>query len=989
MKIKRLKIHNIASIADAEIDFDAAPLKDEAVFLICGETGAGKTMILDAICLALYNTTPRLGSASRSDSYNDVTGESITLTNPVQYIRKGAWEGRVDLDFEAGGKDYSATWSTYRANKKADGRFQKTTWEVRDSDGGPVMKGDSIRNLIGLDFEEFRRTTMLAQGDFTAFLKSRDDEKSAILEKITGTGMYKEIGRKISEKFKEANSLCQEREKSMEELSKSLIDDIEAERIRSRINENKKNVDRHQTRNAELEKLANAHRQVSESENERMKWINEAERCRNEYMHLSSGVAFAEDVLSQKRKQLESLQEFIDSEKENSGIYQSHELTERWLMDIISNDDRIKTIEYKMTQASLKLAECEEQSKGKAIELKQKEEELERIKEDIRKLTEKGSGIDSSELRKEKKAVEEYFRLEDALTELNKEIKEFQEKIAENEKEQEKLSKEKEEKQKQWEDAQVLYDKVKESNSNWAKEARAGLKVGSCCPVCGQSIASQEYLDSISDSHFESIVTPVKENADSRRLELDTAEKSLTCNRLETENLKSQYTKLNLKMEDIRQKVENSRKEYPTIDFSIERCRVIDQLLEEADRQSAAIKEMTLKLDLKQNEVIASNAAYTKTQTDIHTFQTEIRSCKEGIDECRRKKEEAYSEVDRLFGKKTWRESWETDRKAFIEDSAFKARQYMTAMKNAEDMKAKAEQIKEGVDAIHNVRDRVSEIMPQMKGFVPDTRIKVERLLDRWTVLLSSMNTAIATMTALDTTIRESRSIIDASDVKMDIEEILETSRCLIEDINNLNREIGSDTRTLEINEEKRKKYEEWLSEFKEISIERDRWKALNDIFGKKDGEYFQKIAQGFIMNDILGRANHYLSKMSKRYILESQGGSLGIIVRDMEQGGVPRSTSTISGGESFVISLALALGLSSMGSGNIRVDTLFIDEGFGTLSEEYLNTVVETLQKLYETGGKRVGIISHVKELRERISTQIRVVKTDPATSSINVAQS
>ena len=142
-------------------------------------------------------------------------------------------------------------------------------------------------------------------------------------------------------------------------------------------------------------------------------------------------------------------------------------------------------------------------------------------------------------------------------------------------------------------------------------------------------------------------------------------------------------------------------------------------------------------------------------------------------------------------------------------------------------------------------------------------------------------------------------------------------------------------------------------------------------------------------MNDILGRANHYLSKMSKRYILESQGGSLGIIVRDMEQGGVPRSTSTISGGESFVISLALALGLSSMGSGNIRVDTLFIDEGFGTLSEEYLNTVVETLQKLYETGGKRVGIISHVKELRERISTQIRVVKTDPATSSINVAQS
>ena len=989
MKIKRLKIHNIASIADAEIDFDAVPLKDEALFLICGETGAGKTMLLDAICLVLYNTTPRLGSASRGDSYTDVTGESITLTNPVQYIRKGAWEGGIELDFETGGKDYHAIWSTYRANKKADGRFQKITWEVTDIDGGPAMKGDLIKSLIGLDFEEFRRTTMLAQGDFTAFLKSRDDEKSAILEKITGTGIYKEIGRKISDCFKEANTHCQERAKSLEELGKSLIGNEQIETIRTRIRENQNEAARKQVISSKLEKLANAHRQVKESEEGIIKWMSEIDSCWNEYARLSSGVAFAEDVLMTIREQLGMMQAYLESEKGNAGLYQSHDLISRCLTEIMSNDDRIRRLEKDMVQSRISLADCESESKEKAAILTQKEDELGKLKADLKIMTATSSGNDPSELRKEKEAIEEYFRLENSLAESKKEIKECQKAIAENEAEQEIISEDKDIKHQLWEEAQELYDKVKESNSNWAKEARAGLKVGDTCPVCGQSIATQEYLDSISESHFESVVNPVREKADSRKTDLVKAEEALTRNRLESENLKNQLQKMSNKLEDNLQKLENCKKTFPSIDFSIERCRKIDLLLEEADRQTAAIQKMTMLLDLKQNEVIASNAAYTKTLAEIHSFRTQIDSCSESINECRKKVLDAYEEVDRIYGSRIWRESWDRNRNGFISESASKARQYIDTLKNAEETKAKSEKITEGIDAIHSVRDRVTEIMPEMKGFVPETHTKVDRLLDRWTMLLSSINTALATVTALEAKISESKSVIDSAEEKMNLEEVLQMNLRIIEEINILNREIGSDTRTLEMNEENRKRQEDWQKEFKKISLERDRWKALNDIFGKKDGEYFQKIAQGFIMNDILGRANHYLSKMSKRYILESQGGSLGIIVRDMEQGGVPRSTSTISGGESFVISLALALGLSSLGSGKIRVDTLFIDEGFGTLSEEHLNTVVETLQRLYETGGKRVGIISHVKELRERISTQIRVVKTDPATSCINIVQS
>ena len=147
MKLRKLTIHNIASIADACIEFDKKPLQDEAVFLICGDTGSGKTTILDTICLALYNSTPRLSMVAGKESYTDVNGEQITLVNPNQYLRKGAWEASVTLSFESGGKEWQASWSTHRANRKPDGKFQGIKWELTDlgemkGTTGEIYQGD-------------------------------------------------------------------------------------------------------------------------------------------------------------------------------------------------------------------------------------------------------------------------------------------------------------------------------------------------------------------------------------------------------------------------------------------------------------------------------------------------------------------------------------------------------------------------------------------------------------------------------------------------------------------------------------------------------------------------------------------------------------------------------------------------------------------------------------------------------------------------------
>lgn len=162
------------------------------------------------------------------------------------------------------------------------------------------------------------------------------------------------------------------------------------------------------------------------------------------------------------------------------------------------------------------------------------------------------------------------------------------------------------------------------------------------------------------------------------------------------------------------------------------------------------------------------------------------------------------------------------------------------------------------------------------------------------------------------------------------------------------------------------------------------KWDRLCRLFGDEKGKNFRNIAQSFVLKELLNGANFYLRKLTDRYELTCQPGSLTILLHDLYQGGATRPACTLSGGESFLVSLSLALGLSSLNQQSLSVDILFIDEGFGTLSEDYLNVVMDTLERLHQMGGKKVGIISHVEGLRERIKTQIQVRRIDNSRSEI-----
>ena len=168
------------------------------------------------------------------------------------------------------------------------------------------------------------------------------------------------------------------------------------------------------------------------------------------------------------------------------------------------------------------------------------------------------------------------------------------------------------------------------------------------------------------------------------------------------------------------------------------------------------------------------------------------------------------------------------------------------------------------------------------------------------------------------------------------------------------------------------------------LAAEHDRWKSFSSRYGDKEGDTLNKIAQSFVLGSLLKTANHHLRSMDPRYKLLVNPGTLNLKLEDQKNCYATRSVNSISGGESFLVSLALALALADFGQ-HLGVSTLFIDEGFGTLSGEKLQDALNTLKAIHSDAGRQVGIISHREEIRENIPVQI-MVNTVPGTSSSKI---
>ncbi|GAA0314415.1 AAA family ATPase [Psychrobacter aestuarii] len=206
-------------------------------------------------------------------------------------------------------------------------------------------------------------------------------------------------------------------------------------------------------------------------------------------------------------------------------------------------------------------------------------------------------------------------------------------------------------------------------------------------------------------------------------------------------------------------------------------------------------------------------------------------------------------------------------------------------------------------------------------------------------------------------------------------------------DVTQYAEHMGAISQQLKDNDAKKISQQTQLSAMATQKAALDIWLQLYKLIGSADGKKYRTFAQGLTFDIMIGHANKQLYKMSSRYLLTRDDEKpLELNVIDNHQGGEIRSTKNLSGGEGFIISLALALGLSQMASQNIRVDSLFLDEGFGTLDEESLDIALDTLTSLQQEG-KLIGVISHIQALKDRILTQIKVEKRSGGFSRIEGA--
>ena len=211
MKILAIRLKNLASLAGpVELDFTAEPLASAGLFAITGPTGAGKSTLLDALCLALFGSVPRLGDTGRDAKVPDADGE-IGTGDPRTLLRRGSGAGFAEVDFVGvDGVRYRARWEANRARDKPEGKLQASRQSLRDLDKDQLLATQKneykavLEARLGLNFEQFTRAVLLAQSEFSAFLKADDNERSELLEKLTDTALYSRLGRRAFEKARAA-----------------------------------------------------------------------------------------------------------------------------------------------------------------------------------------------------------------------------------------------------------------------------------------------------------------------------------------------------------------------------------------------------------------------------------------------------------------------------------------------------------------------------------------------------------------------------------------------------------------------------------------------------------------------------------------------------------------------------------------------------------------------------------------------------------------
>ena len=956
MRIHTIRLANLNALTGTwEIDLDH-PAYSDNIYALTGPTGAGKTTILDAISLALYGRTPRLARIGK-------TG------NEIMSRHSGTCHAEITFSTRTG--RYRSHWSQHRARRKAGGELQNPKHELADAESGELLAtglkdvAAAIERLTGMDYQRFTRAMLLAQGDFAAFLRAAPDERAPLLEQITGTEIYSRISIAVHERLRDA--LEQQRQLATETAGITPLDAATHTALTQESTALQKQLAALATRQqqtaaalaraqniaeltAELARLDEQHTAHQAAlarfapERERLAAAQSAALLDADYARL--------DTL--RRAQQQNSRALAALDEQAPSLARAHETANQALT---AASARVHSEKQRLAAAQPRW----QQTRAYDHTLRHQREQLATLEQRAAAHTAAQTALAAAE--KHAAAARENSARADVAR------KKTETALAAHL--QGRLLREC-----QTEKENILRELAYHQRIADLEQQRAHLHDGEPCPLCGAT------------EHPYASELPAQPDDLTARLEsLDTYIKR-------AETLGEQHENAQRALASAREKQQQTEN---TLALAAEKARNSAVHAE----QHAALQQTHAQTLAARQALLANRDPDAEETAQQHAIAEAEAAMEKARDTCQTAQTAAAANQQQ-------RAQLHARLTAQQQELQTAEQQFAAALGMCSEIAAPSPTGRspqrgrdgEGVDDVpcapkistfsisdhphSNTSSRAATTFPdetawQAARLPAATREALARqaaALDQQTLTLHTRQqdraARLATLTAQsaddpDTATLQARQEADEH-TRQQHQQTLAANQHRLAEHKRARERLAAQQQAIA-----------------KQAAETRRWQNLHELIGAADGKKYRNYAQSLTFASVIAQANRQLVQLSDRYLLTADPARpLELNIIDNYQGGETRSAKNLSGGESFIVSLALALGLAQMSGENMQIDTLFLDEGFGTLDEETLDSALETLAQL-RTHGKHIGIISHVAALTERIATRIQITPQNGGNSIIS----